>query len=147
MAEISSKPAITIRSLQSLDELKQAEDLEREVWGLSDLDTTPMTLAIATKEAGSIWVGAFDGAKLAGFAFGFLGMEHGQLIVHSHMLAVREPYRNLRLGYRLKLAQRERVLALRIDDGRNHDHRISDARELRANELRTNGLRINDLDL
>lgn len=145
MADLSSKPAVTIRSLQSLDDLKQAEEVEREVWGLSDLDTTPMTLAIATKEAGSIWVGAFDGAKLAGFAFGFLGMERGQLILHSHMLAVREPYRNSRLGYRLKLAQRERVLALRVDDGRNHDNRASDGREARANDLLTSGLRINEM--
>src|ERR1700733_2530879 len=145
MAELTAKPALTIRHLQSLDDLKQAEEVEREVWGLSDLDTTPMTLAIATKEAGSIWVGAFDGAKLAGFAFGFLGMEHGQLIVHSHMLAVREPYRNSRLGYRLKLAQRERALALRIDDGRNHDNRASEVREPRANDLLTNGLRIKEM--
>jgi predicted GNAT superfamily acetyltransferase len=128
MAETKSKPAITIRDLQSFEDLKQAEEVEREVWGLSDLDTTSMTLAIATKEAGSIWVGAFDGAKLAGFAFGFLGMERGQLIVHSHMLAVREPYRNSRLGYKLKLAQRERVLALRIDDGRIDNGRSSESR-------------------
>jgi predicted GNAT superfamily acetyltransferase len=133
MAETKPKPAITIRDLQSFEDLKQAAEVEREVWGLSELDTTPMTLAIATKEAGSIWVGAFDGAKLAGFAFGFLGMERGQLIVHSHMLAVREPYRNSRLGYKLKLAQRERVLALRIDDGRSNDSRIH---ELRSNDLR-----------
>ena len=145
MADLSSKSAVTIRSLQSLDDLKQAEEVEREVWGLSDLDTTPMTLAIATKEAGSIWVGAFEGAKLAGFAFAFLGMERGQLIVHSHMLAVRERYRDSRLGYRLKLAQRERVLALRIDDGRNRDNRASDGREARANDLLTSGLRINEM--
>jgi predicted GNAT superfamily acetyltransferase len=116
MAETKSKPAVTIRDLQSYEDMKQVEEVEREVWGLSDLDTTPLTLAIATREAGSIWVGAFEGTKLVGFAFGFLGMEHGQLIVHSHMLAVREPYRNSRLGYTLKLAQRERALALRIDE-------------------------------
>jgi len=124
MAEKKSKPAITFRDLQSVTDLKQVEQVEREVWGLSDADTTPLTLVIATKQAGSIWVGAFDGAKLVGFAFGFLGMEHGQLIVHSHMLAVREPYRNLRLGYMLKLAQRERALALRIHDGRIDEVRI-----------------------
>jgi predicted GNAT superfamily acetyltransferase len=128
MAETKSKPAVTIRDLQSFEDLKQVEEVEREVWGLSDLDTTPLTLAIATKEAGSIWVGAFDGARLVGFAFGFLGTEHGQLIVHSHMLAVREPYRNSRLGYKLKLAQRERALALRIDVGRINDVRINDSR-------------------
>ncbi|HXM23777.1 MAG TPA: hypothetical protein VN948_21140 [Terriglobales bacterium] len=142
MAETKSKPAVTIRDLQSFEDLKQVEEVEREVWGLSDLDTTPLTLAIATKEAGSIWVGAFDGARLVGFAFGFPGMEHGQLIVHSHMLAVREPYRNSRLGYKLKLAQRERALALRIDDGRINDGRIND---VRANDVRTNDVRIHEM--
>jgi len=121
MAETKSKPAITIRDLQSFEDLRQVEQVEREVWGLSELDTTPLTLAIATQAAGSIWVGAFEGEKLVGFAFGFLGAERGHLIVHSHMLAVREPYRSWHLGYRLKLAQRERALALRIDDVRIHE--------------------------
>jgi predicted GNAT superfamily acetyltransferase len=120
MAETKPKPAFTIRDLQSFGDMKQVEEVEREVWGLADLDATPLTLAIATKEAGSIWVGAFDGTKLVGFAFGFLGMEHGQLIVHSHMLALRKPYRNFNLGYKLKLAQRERALAVRIDAARIH---------------------------
>jgi len=124
MAETKAKPAVTIRDLRSFDDLKQVEEVEREVWGLSDLDTTPLTLAIATMEAGGIWVGAFDGARLVGFAFGFLGTEDGRLIVHSHMLAVREPYRNSHLGYRLKLAQRERVLALRLDGDRDSIVRI-----------------------
>ena len=124
MAETKSKSAVTIRDLHSFEDLKQVEEVEREVWGLSELDATPLTLAIATKEAGAVWVGAFDDAKLVGFAFGFLGTERGRLIVHSHMLAVREPYRNSRLGYKLKLAQRERVLALRIDDGDTNQLRI-----------------------
>jgi predicted GNAT superfamily acetyltransferase len=124
MVETKSKPAFTIRDLRSFEDLKQVEEVEREVWGLSELDTTPLTLAIATREAGGIWVGAFDDTKLVGFAFGFLGTERGRLIVHSHMLAVREPYRNSRLGYKLKLAQRERVLALRIDDGETNQLRI-----------------------
>lgn len=118
MAALPSKPILNIRDLRSFDDLKQAEEVEREVWGLSDADITPLTLAVATKEAGSIWVGGFEGAKLAGFAFGFLGSERGCLIVHSHMLAVREPYRNSRLGYKLKLAQRDRALAVRINDVR-----------------------------
>jgi predicted GNAT superfamily acetyltransferase len=121
MAETKSKPAITIRDLQSLEDLRQVEQVEREVWGLSELDTTPLTLATATQAAGSIWVGAFDEEKLVGFAFGFLGAERGRLIVHSHMLAVREPYRSWHLGYKLKLAQRERALALRIDGVRIHE--------------------------
>src|SRR5580692_12732337 len=124
MAVAKSKSTVTIRDLQSFEDLKQVEEVEKEVWGLSALDATPLTLIVATKEAGSIWVGAFDGTKLVGFAFGFLGLESGRLIVHSHMLAVREPYRNSHLAYNLKLAQRERALAIRIDDGETNQLRI-----------------------
>jgi predicted GNAT superfamily acetyltransferase len=113
MAEHKPKAAITIRDLQSINDLKQVEGVERKVWGLSDLDTMPLTFTVASREAGAIWLGAFDGSKMVGFAFGFLGANHGQLNLHSHMLAVLEPYRTLNLGYKLKLAQRERVLALR----------------------------------
>ena len=116
MTETKTKPAVTIRDLESFDDLKQVEAVEREVWGLEDQDVTPLTLAVATKEAGSIWLGAFDGSQLVGFAFGFLGHEHGRLIVHSHMLAVRGPYQNFDLGYKLKVAQRERTLAMRFDN-------------------------------
>ena len=112
------KSPITIRDLHGFQDLKQVEALEREVWELSDLDTTPLTLAVATEQAGNLWLGAFDGNELVGFAFGFLGIEDTHLSLHSHMLAVRSSYRNSDLGYKLKLAQRERVLALRINDAR-----------------------------
>ncbi len=118
MPDNKPKTAITIRDLTGYDELKQVEAIEKEVWQSSDLDTMPLTLTIATHAAGSIWLGAFDGGKMVGFAFGLLGQEHGRLIVHSHMLAVREPYRNSDLGYKLKLAQRERIMAMRIGEMR-----------------------------
>ncbi len=114
MAEARPKSSIVIRELRTFDDLKQVEAVEREVWGSSDLDTLPLALAIATKETGSVWVGAFEGGQLVGFAFGFLGLENGDPMLHSHMLAVRPAYRDLELGYNLKLAQRERTLALRI---------------------------------
>ena len=114
MSEAKSNAVITIRDLETFNDLKQVEVVEREVWKLSDLDTMPLALTIATREAGSLWLGAFDGTKLVGFAFGFLGIEGNRATVHSHMLAVREPYRSLDLGYKLKLAQRERVLGMRV---------------------------------
>ena len=137
MSDKKSKPTITLRDLTSFEDLRQVEAVEREVWGLSDVDVTPLTLAIATKEAGAIWVGAFDGTKLIGFAFGFLGLEHGHLIVHSHMLAVREPYRSLNLGYKLKLAQRERVLATTVSSSGAMASRPANSRgcPLRINEI------------
>ncbi|HEX4424103.1 MAG TPA: hypothetical protein VH079_01805, partial [Terriglobales bacterium] len=108
------KSAIMIRDLESFEDLSKAQILEQQVWELSDLDVTPMTLAIAMREAGSLWLGAFDGDRLVGFAFGFLGMEHGEVMVHSHVLGVLPEYRDSDLGYKLKLAQRERALAWRL---------------------------------
>jgi predicted GNAT superfamily acetyltransferase len=116
-------PAITIRDLTTFDDLQQATAVEQEVWAVSDRDAVPITLAIATQAAGSLWLGAFDGPKLVGFAFAFLATERGRVTVHSHQLAVLPPYRDLDLGYKLKLAQRERALALRIETAPAYEFR------------------------
>lgn len=114
MADASRKPVIVIRDLDSFEDLRKVEPLEKEVWGLEDRDVLPLTMTIASRAAGNLWIGAFDGPTLIGFAFGMLGMEDGRVMVHSHMLAVKEGYRDHNLGYKLKLAQRERALAMRI---------------------------------
>ena len=106
--------SIVIRDLESFDDLCQVKAVEKEVWGVADDDSLPMTLAIACKAAGSIFVGAFEGDQLVGFAFGIFGREHGQTTIHSHMLAVLERYRQHDLGLKLKHAQRERALGLGI---------------------------------
>jgi predicted GNAT superfamily acetyltransferase len=113
---VEPKPVgnIVIRNLETIEDLRKIEPVEKEVWGLAERDSAPMTLLIAHKEAGAILIGAFDGDKLLGFAFGFLALEHGHLFVHSHMLAVLPKYRDLDLGYKLKLAQRDRALGLGI---------------------------------
>ena len=109
---------IGIRDLKSIDDLSQLKAVEKEVWGMADEDTLPLTLAIACKAVGNIFVGAFDKEKdkdkLVGFAFGFLGREHGVTTIHSHMLAVLDAYRHLDLGSRLKQAQRERAMAMGV---------------------------------
>jgi predicted GNAT superfamily acetyltransferase len=119
---------IAIRDLKSIDDLGQLKGVEKEVWGMTDDDTLPLTLAIALKASGNIFVGAFDTTKdkdndkdsdkdkLVGFAFGFLGRERGQTTIHSHMLAVLEAYRHLDLGARLKQAQRERAMAMGVHE-------------------------------
>jgi predicted GNAT superfamily acetyltransferase len=107
---------IVIRDLKSIDDLRQLKAVEKEVWGMADDDTLPLTLAIACKAAGNIFVGAFDQEKLVGFAFGFFGREHGQTTIHSHMLAVLDAYRHLDLGSRLKQAQRERAMAMGVHE-------------------------------
>jgi predicted GNAT superfamily acetyltransferase len=108
------KPAVIIRDLTTIEDLRKIEPVEKEVWGLTDRDVSPMTFLIAAKEAGSIFLGAFDGDAMVGFAFGFPSLEEGQMAIHSHMLAVLPRYRDLNLGYQLKLAQRDRALSMGI---------------------------------
>lgn len=106
-------PAIAIRNIETLAEMRAVEELQREVWGAEDV--VPLTHLIATIEVGGILVGAFDDGTLVGFVYGFIGQEGAHRVVHSHMLAVKPGFRNQALGYRLKLAQRERALALGFD--------------------------------
>ena len=110
----TSKPALTIRDLESIEDLRKVPALEQAVWGGDDRDIVPVLLLIAAKEAGSILIGAFDEHRLIGFVFGFPGLEHGKISIHSHMTAVLPQYRDLNLGYQLKLKQRERSLAMNI---------------------------------
>src|SRR5262249_39851337 len=125
-----SKPThplkLRIRELNSVADLEPVVRLEKEVWGFSDADTTPLALAVATENAGSIWLGAFDGDDLIGFAFAFPSLHRHpatptnsaafEVGFHSHTLAVREPYRDSGIGYELKLAQRQKALGLGITE-------------------------------
>ena len=110
-----AQPAITIRDLETISDLEPMLRLEKEVWGLDDADVTPLTLAVALKAAGSIVLGAFEGSRTGGICVGLSQLgAWKRLDLHSHMLAVRPSHREYGLGYRLKLAQRERALAMGI---------------------------------
>jgi predicted GNAT superfamily acetyltransferase len=108
--------SLCIRDVQSESEFHTIEDIQKEAWGFNDLDTVPAATLMATQHAGGIVLGAFDGDKMIGFAHGFAAYEEGRTSIHSHMLAVRPAYRNFQAGFRLKLAQRERVLEKGLDE-------------------------------
>jgi predicted GNAT superfamily acetyltransferase len=93
----------------------EVEQVQKEVWGIADREIYPALALVPVIELGGVLIGAFDGERIAGFVFGFPGQEHGKRILHSDMLAVRPEYRRHGLGYRLKMAQRERALAQGVD--------------------------------
>lgn len=108
---VDASTAISIREVVSIAEMREVEELQKEVWGMGDREVVPIMNLIAVKESGGALIGAFDGDTMVGFAYGFGGCEHGRMSLHSHMAAVKAEYRNFNLGYRLKLAQREHALA------------------------------------
>lgn len=101
---------LVIRDLSSPSELRSAETLQKDVWAITDRDVIPLAQFVAARAAGGVVVGAFDGATLAGFAYGFPSFDEDGPAMHSHLLAVRPAYRGCRVGRDLKLAQRERTL-------------------------------------
>jgi predicted GNAT superfamily acetyltransferase len=113
---MSNKPAaIVLRDIIELSEMREVESLQKEIWGVEDREIFPALALRPLIEVGAILIGAFDQDQMVGFVFGFPGLEKGRPIVHSDMLAVKLAYRSSGLGYRLKLAQRERALAKNVE--------------------------------
>lgn len=104
-----------IRELRGQTELRAVEELQREVWGCSDLEVLPAIHMTAACEVGAILLGAFDGGRLIGFVYGFPGFEEDKRVIHSDMLAVRDAYRDRGIGRALKFAQRDHALGCGID--------------------------------
>src|SRR4051794_6338418 len=101
----ATQSVIVIRDLQTPAELLEVEQLQKELWGVEDREILPALAMIPMKHVGAVLLGAFDAETLIGFSFAFPGLENGQPILHSDMLAVKPVYRSLGIGLRLKLAQ------------------------------------------
>ena len=98
--------AIIIRDVTTLAEMREVEELQREIWGVSDLEIYPALALRPQIEVGAILMGAFNEGRMVGFVFGFPGILNGETIIHSDMLGVTSEYRSQSLGYWLKCAQR-----------------------------------------
>ena len=102
---------IQIRDLTTIDEFRQVVALEQAIWGYTDQgDLVTVPVFIFTVHRGASLIGAFASGKMVGFAYAVIGMKDGKAMQWSHMAGVLPEFRG-GLGYRLKLAQRERALA------------------------------------
>ena len=108
------KPAITIREVESVEELQGCVDLQRKVFATPDLENSPVRHLIVTKYAGGFTLGAFDGDKMIGFVLSVPMFKGETRAFYSHMTAVDAKYQNYGIGAQLKWAQRTRALAERI---------------------------------
>ena len=104
-----------IRKIESLAEMREVERLQKEIWGVDDVEIYPALALKPQTEVGGILIGAFDQGRMVGFVFGFPGILDNETIIHSDMLGISEDYRSQNLGYLLKLAQREAALQRGIE--------------------------------
>ncbi len=121
---------ILIRSCSGHDELEACVQVQIETWGYDESDVIPRKAFLVGQKIGGQVIGAFDtdlpGAgpngtpeSMVGFAVSLPGIKAGaassngkpQPYLHSHMLAVRDRYRDRGVGARLKLEQRREALS------------------------------------
>jgi len=131
---------IVYRECHGLEDLQACVDLQVETWGYDPTDIMPRKAFLVMQKAGGQVIGAFDteleragtsggavevnGAgmsadSMVGFALSLPGLKGGEKFVdgkpraylHSHMLAVKDGYRNRGIGAQLKLEQRNEALA------------------------------------
>jgi predicted GNAT superfamily acetyltransferase len=105
-----TKPSITVRSCDSLEDFHACVALQREIWGEDDLDVEPATMFVVAAHTGGQVLGAYDGNTLVGFTLALAALRNGAPFLHSHMTGVHANYRDCGVGRMLKLLQREEAL-------------------------------------
>jgi predicted GNAT superfamily acetyltransferase len=109
---------ITLKHLETLPDFREALRLQKEIWGFSDIELLPLRLFVVAHKVGGQIIGAFDGEHMIGFLLSIPGIkpsaENAETYLHSHMMGVQAPYRNLGIGRMLKLAQREEALSRNV---------------------------------
>lgn len=114
-----SPSPITIRPLETIAEFRACEEIQKLAWDAGQESVVPTHMLLTIAKTGGLCLGGFGQAgQMVGFVFGILarreppslGLRH-----HSHMLGVHPDWWGQGIGYRLKLAQREAVLAQELD--------------------------------
>jgi predicted GNAT superfamily acetyltransferase len=103
-----------IKPITTAKDARQVVQVEAATWEMDLASAMPVHILMAVAENGGLLLGAYKGEKLIGFTLGWLGTVGNspkpadrQLKLVSHLTGVLPGFRDLRVGYQLKLAQRK----------------------------------------
>lgn len=133
-AAAATAAGVTLRPLASHDDYHACYELQLATWGRDFQEGVPPSVLKISQRVGGIAAGAFAaGGELLGYVYGLTGVRppgssrsaatvparggpaRPELFHWSHMLAVAPEARDLGLGTRLKLYQRELLLPLGVE--------------------------------
>lgn len=102
---------IQIRECTTIEEFDSCVALQKEAFGLPDLEISPRRHLIVSREAGGWTLAAFVAERMIGFVHHLAAVRpDNEIYGYSHMMAVARDYQNKGIGAKLKWAQRERAL-------------------------------------
>lgn len=103
---------IQIRECTTIEEFDSCVALQKEAFGLPDLEISPRRHLIVSRQAGGWTLAAFVADRMIGFVHHLAAVRpDGEIFGYSHMMAVAKDYQNKGIGARLKWAQREKALS------------------------------------
>jgi predicted GNAT superfamily acetyltransferase len=102
---------VEIRQVKTIEEYDACIRLQREVFGLPELEISPRRHLIVSEQAGGWTLGAFVEGKLVGFVHHLSAVQENRIFGYSHMMAVAIEYQNQGVGAQLKWAQRARAIS------------------------------------
>jgi len=133
-AAVATTAGVTLRPLASHEDYHACYELQLVTWGRDFQEGVPPSVLKISQRVGGIAAGAFGaGGELLGYVYGLTGVRppgsprsaaqapapggrpRPELLHWSHMLAVAPEARDLGLGTRLKLYQRELLLPLGVE--------------------------------
>jgi predicted GNAT superfamily acetyltransferase len=103
---------IIVRECTTIEEFDGCVYLQREAFGLPDLEISPRRHLIVSRQAGGWTLAAFAADRMVGFVHHLAAVRaNDEIFGYSHVMAVAKDYQNRGVGARLKWAQRGRALA------------------------------------
>jgi predicted GNAT superfamily acetyltransferase len=116
MATEITRASVAVREVSTIEEYDACIRLQRNVFGLPDLEISPRRHLIVSHRAGGWTLGAFVDSRLIGFVHHLAAVEGDYIFGYSHMMAVAAEFQNQGVGAQLKWAQRSRAL----NEGRDY---------------------------
>ncbi len=101
---------VEIRRLESVEDLRRCEELQKRIWKMADIRVVPCHMLVAIRDCGGLILGAFLDKKIVGFAFSFPAIRDGRLVYWFAMMGVDPKHQLKGIGYKLSLRQREHAL-------------------------------------
>lgn len=105
-SDAAGRAGIQIRKLEDIEEIQQAVELHRVIWGPEDRDLIGVSTLRALSHADNYVFGAYLGDRLVGAITGFVGWHGEKFQLHSHILGVSPAIQGRNVGFALKEHQR-----------------------------------------